>query len=297
MPRLLANVQQDEEVIVIDGASTDGTVEFVEDFVRQGRIHRFLTEADKGEAHGFNKGLLLARGELIKFVTDDDLFSFRQIQQCRIWMLKNSEYDVMGTNGLVTLGCCTHDVGTVDYHPSMAEWCERKTPFPFCGLGLMLRRSSLALLGLLHTSFVRVDAEYSLRVTAGPGQLAFYTGATFLRIMNEKSNACACLERMKYDTEFLERAYGARFGRGPSLLRNVWRSEFIQSILPRRAKELVMKRMRHEAMPTREEAMFSPDSIGSLIADLEQALQRTSETCCGMVLVRRGNRLAELPIS
>src|SRR5438094_178863 len=59
-----------DELIVIDGASTDDTRQVVE--ANKDIVTSFLSEPDRGEAHGFNKGILLSRGEFIKFVTDDD---------------------------------------------------------------------------------------------------------------------------------------------------------------------------------------------------------------------------------
>ena len=72
--RLLSDLHEDEEIIVVDGASTDGTVEYLTELHRQGLIHHFLSEPDHGEAEGFNKGMLLANGRLIKILTDDDAF-------------------------------------------------------------------------------------------------------------------------------------------------------------------------------------------------------------------------------
>ncbi len=58
------------EYIVIDGESTDGTVEVIKSY--QGGISKWISEKDKGIADAFNKGLSFATGEYILFLNADD---------------------------------------------------------------------------------------------------------------------------------------------------------------------------------------------------------------------------------
>lgn len=58
------------EHIVIDGGSTDGTVEILRS--RQTEIDLWISERDQGISDAFNKGISLARGEFIALVNSDD---------------------------------------------------------------------------------------------------------------------------------------------------------------------------------------------------------------------------------
>lgn len=59
------------ECWVIDGESTDGTVEILEQYKADEKFH-FLSEKDKGIYDAMNKGYKLARGEWILYLGADD---------------------------------------------------------------------------------------------------------------------------------------------------------------------------------------------------------------------------------
>lgn len=63
----------DYEYIIIDGASTDGTMDIVRSYEsRFGGRMRIVSEKDNGIYDALNKGIRMARGDLIGFVHSDD---------------------------------------------------------------------------------------------------------------------------------------------------------------------------------------------------------------------------------
>jgi glycosyltransferase involved in cell wall biosynthesis len=60
------------EYIVVDGASTDGTVEIVQSY--GDRISKFVSEQDKGLYDAMNKGIGLATGDVIGILNSDDFY-------------------------------------------------------------------------------------------------------------------------------------------------------------------------------------------------------------------------------
>src|SRR5258705_4079074 len=64
---------QDKEIIVIDGGSTDETVEIIRDF--SPRLATWSSEPDPAIYDAANKGLRCARGEWDYFLGADDLLS------------------------------------------------------------------------------------------------------------------------------------------------------------------------------------------------------------------------------
>jgi glycosyltransferase involved in cell wall biosynthesis len=70
---LLAQTHPDIEMIVIDGASTDGTLEVFRSY--QDRLSVLVSEPDLGIYDALNKGLLRTAGDVVGFLHSDDLLA------------------------------------------------------------------------------------------------------------------------------------------------------------------------------------------------------------------------------
>ena len=62
----------DKEHLVIDGASTDGTVEILH---RHSSIAHWVSEADRGIYDAMNKGVAMASGEIVGTLNADDVYA------------------------------------------------------------------------------------------------------------------------------------------------------------------------------------------------------------------------------
>lgn len=76
LPQTIASVANQSylniEQVVVDGGSTDGTVNYLSEL---GHPHlRWISEKDHGIYDAMNKGLLLARGEVVAFLNADDCY-------------------------------------------------------------------------------------------------------------------------------------------------------------------------------------------------------------------------------
>jgi glycosyltransferase involved in cell wall biosynthesis len=62
------------EHIIVDGGSTDGTVEVVRRYAEQYPHIRWVSEQDQGQSDAMNKGIRMAAGDLISFLNVDDYY-------------------------------------------------------------------------------------------------------------------------------------------------------------------------------------------------------------------------------
>jgi glycosyltransferase involved in cell wall biosynthesis len=69
---------QDFEYIIIDGNSSDGTLEIIQSFVSKfetkGVPYKFISEKDKGIYDAWNKGIKISEGKWISFLGSDDSY-------------------------------------------------------------------------------------------------------------------------------------------------------------------------------------------------------------------------------
>jgi putative colanic acid biosynthesis glycosyltransferase len=70
----------DYEWIIVDGNSSDGTVEYL-NRIRSNKT-RFISEADSGIYDAMSKGLNLARGEYVIFMNSGDIFAEDNVLDC-----------------------------------------------------------------------------------------------------------------------------------------------------------------------------------------------------------------------
>jgi glycosyltransferase involved in cell wall biosynthesis len=82
------------EYIVIDGGSTDGTVEIIQKYAS--RLAYWHSKTDRGLAHAFNLGLAQAHGQWILFLHADDFFLEPSVvQKMMPYLIARQEADVV----------------------------------------------------------------------------------------------------------------------------------------------------------------------------------------------------------
>jgi glycosyltransferase involved in cell wall biosynthesis len=79
------------ELIVVDGGSTDGTLEIIKK--NKKKINKWVSEKDKGIYDAFNKGMSLARGDYIGFVNSDDILLTNALKILNKYINKYPEAD------------------------------------------------------------------------------------------------------------------------------------------------------------------------------------------------------------
>lgn len=186
--KLLAALQPGEEIVVVDGDSTDGTKEYLQALFEEGKINQYLSEPDKNQAHAWNKAMLMAKGDIIKKIIDDDVFCYEAIGACKNYMLQNPAVDVMISNDLASPLNDHKNIQKGGRLAQFKKWQKGLTPsFSFGDVHMLIRRSSLAYIGLYNTSYIMMDWEYSLRISYLKANIAYYTGYNALSVAHPQS--------------------------------------------------------------------------------------------------------------
>jgi glycosyltransferase involved in cell wall biosynthesis len=93
---VLAQTYHDYELLVVDGASKDNTLEVVKNMepLFEGRM-RYISDPDKGIYDAMNKGIRMATGDVIGILNSDDFYTSDDALACIAWTLENEKVDAV----------------------------------------------------------------------------------------------------------------------------------------------------------------------------------------------------------
>ncbi len=161
---VLGQSYENVEYIVIDGGSTDGTVDIIRS--HELRLTKWLSEPDKGIADAFNKGLALATGDYVMFLNADDALATRDIVAAVVQKIIQHNFPTLIYGDYDVL---SRDAGAFLYRGSVkiapgGMLRGQVLPHP-C---LFARRSSFDRYGNFDPSFkIAMDYEWMLRGVLG----------------------------------------------------------------------------------------------------------------------------------
>ncbi len=147
------------ELLVADGASTDGTVDLIEQF--EHHIAWWDSEKDSGIYDAWNKALAHARGEYVCFIGADDKWADVASLSRLFDAIGNDDYDLVTSKGHF------YNTETEKSFAFGSAWNYKRfgTRMIICHPGLMHRRSLFDEHGLFDTSYsITGDLEFLLRL-------------------------------------------------------------------------------------------------------------------------------------
>ncbi|MCG7519239.1 glycosyltransferase family 2 protein [Ruegeria sp. Ofav3-42] len=143
------------EHIIQDGASTDGTVEFLQELTADAPRTRLISEPDSGLYDAMNKGAQAACGEYLLFLNSDDSLASDDILSTVADRLEAAQPDFLYGS---TLRRYEDGSETREKRMSLTAILQR---MPFCHNSVLLKRDVFLALGGHDTQF-RVAADYDL---------------------------------------------------------------------------------------------------------------------------------------
>ncbi|WP_213804546.1 glycosyltransferase family 2 protein [Granulicella sp. dw_53] len=158
------------EHIILDGGSTDGTVEILHSY--GDRVSLWISEPDSGVYDAWNKGLKLARGEWIAFLGADDFYLAGAIST---YMQLANEHPT--AEFLTSRARLDHPTGYSPIFGGPWQWPRFSTAMSTIHVGVMHRRSLFERYGNFDTSY-RIAADYEFLLRARENLQSAFTPAT-----------------------------------------------------------------------------------------------------------------------
>lgn len=147
------------ELLIADGASTDGTVDLIRQHERH--ITWWQSSQDEGIYDAWNKALLHARGDYVCFLGADDAWADRGALARLYAVIGAQKFDLVTSRGLIFAPA------TSKATQFGSAWDYRRIGrrMVVCHPGLLHRRSLFELYGLFNTRYrIAGDLEFLLRL-------------------------------------------------------------------------------------------------------------------------------------
>lgn len=204
-----ALIHNDDELIVIDGLSTDGTQQVVNEYANI--VDVFVSEPDLNAVHALNKGILLSRGKYIKQLTDDDVVYPEPMEEAIKVLEEHPEIDLLICGGTRQRGEQLFPV----YVPPGANYGSRiEDVFEYgsCAVGFVIRRKSLSKIGLFSLNALDADKEFTIRAIRAGANIKFCRINLFNHpIFPHSTTVSKQVEFLKYDYRLVKETYSRAY--------------------------------------------------------------------------------------
>jgi glycosyltransferase involved in cell wall biosynthesis len=107
------------EYIVVDGGSTDGSLEIIKKY--QHHLAHWVSEPDRGQSHAINKGLKVATGTVLNWINSDDYYEPNALKTISELFADPSVNVVSARSNVVENGIKKYELNGVDVYEENLE--------------------------------------------------------------------------------------------------------------------------------------------------------------------------------
>jgi len=158
---ILGQTYRNLEIIVVDGASKDETLEVLAEFSGESRL-RVLSEPDQGVADAVNKGFHLARGEILAIQSSDDCYVADSVELA-VKALSGPVRPGIAYGEVVIVDACGRALGRSSLGQySLEAWLTKSAYIP--QPSTFFRQCLLERVGGWDSAYFNADTEFWLRL-------------------------------------------------------------------------------------------------------------------------------------
>ena len=177
---VLAQDYNDIEFIVVDGSSTDGSLDIIREYVD--RISIIISEPDHGMYEAINKGIRVATGEIIGLLHSDDFFYDNGVIGRIVKRIKRTHADFLYGDGLFVNPDNTNKVVRKWIGGGYRLWKVRHGWLPLHPT-CYIRRDVMMRLGLYNESYkIAADSDLLVRYLLTGGLTVTYLNEYIVRM-------------------------------------------------------------------------------------------------------------------
>ena len=199
------------EYFIIDGGSTDSTIEIIKKYENQ--LSHWVSEKDNGQTHAINKGFALATGDIIAWINSDDMYCEGALKAVSDYFELHPECQWLAGNVLFM-----NEDGQVYIrkYPNSSRWLEKNSMMSIYQPNIFLRRSLLSTIGFPREDFhMTMDLEWFCRIAQKYSVHIIETDVAKFRLhLDSKSSSAPNSKNQQiYHNEalFIIRKYHSRF--------------------------------------------------------------------------------------
>jgi len=161
------------EYIIVDGGSTDGTVDIIQEY--RDRIRTFVSEPDRGIFDAMNKGICLATGDIVGMLNSDDFYVDSRVVTDLVGAMERAGVDAVFAD-LVYVDRL--NAGRIRRYYDSSRWNPSRFRFGWMPAHptLFVKRECYRRCGLFSLDY-RIAADFEILV-----RLFYRAGATYTHV-------------------------------------------------------------------------------------------------------------------